>query len=264
MNIFKKSTEPISLVATPLLLGYDKYPSRSRSCHYCNHKCAKVANVKLRLPTGGDVVIELGEDCYNKFIGKKHRKSRGKTGTREFLVKCSICNRVNLNSRSKYNNIPSTDENSKNWLISPFICDVCDRESEPLVGLTEQFQLKLKQSHIDICKRFGKVKNPIDGRTFNVISEKYADSNFNVSKLSSILALLVNVNKYENNKTLLIKFVLYFGCRNIQKNDDTIIIDLMFLPKILMEWFLGLGDVDIFTHIGGMCLISDDSDSDED
>lgn len=262
MNIFNKSNEPIALIAQPYLLGYDKYPSRSRSCHYCNHKCATVANVRLKT-SASNVVVELGVDCFNKFMGKKHRKCTERIGTRGFLVKCSICNRVNLNSRSKYNNIPSTDTNSKDWLINPFICDVCDRENEPLVGLTEQFQLKLNQSHIAICKRFGKTKNPIDGQTFNIISQKYADSNFNKNTLKTILLLLENQEQFENNKTLLIKFVLYFGSRNILKNDDTIIIDLMFLPKILMKWFLRLGDVDIFTHIGGMCFITD-SDSDVD
>ena len=263
MNIFKKTNEPISLTATPQFLGYDKYPSRSRACHYCNHKCATVANVRLRLPSGDTTIVELGDDCYKKFMGKKHRKCSGRTGTRGFLVKCSICNRLNLHNRSKYNSKPSTERNSVDWVISPYICDVCDRENEPLVGLIEKFQLKLNQHHIDICKRFGKTKNPIDGKTFNTISQQYTDSNFDKNTLKMILLLLENIENFENNKQLLIKFVLYFGCRNILKNDDSCIIDLQFLPRILMKWFLALSEVDIFTHIGGVCFITD-SDSDED
>lgn len=260
-HIFKKSDTPVALLAEPFLIGYDNYPSRCRSCHYCNHKCAKVANVRLKLPDNTDVVVELGKDCFDKFMGKKHRKCREKTGTRGFFVKCSICNRVNLNNRTKYNHKLTTEENSRDWLINPYICDVCDRHREPLVKLTEQFQLKLKQTHIEACKRFGKIKNLIDGNTFNVISEKYVASNFNKTQLRTILALLNNIGKYKNNETMLIKFILYFGTRNIQKNDESIIIDLMFLPKILMEWFLGLGELDIFANIGGVCLISE-SDSD--
>ena len=255
---------PVELVSEAVVVKTKKYPNRSRKCVACNHACAKVYIIKLSTKDG-EYSHEFGEDCMKTFLGKKSKKNKRNTdgiNTRQFTVICSNtnCTNMNLKSRCRFNNIHSTRHNCQDWFINPYVCDSCDRVNNPRVNILIDRQADIENNYIKICNRFGKNINPIDNSTFYVQYINYTNSNFNIKNINPIMLLLENVKKYPNNSILLHKFILYYISKS--RDDEKKYISLQFLPRKLVNWWLGTDYNYILRDILGIkkCIISDDED----
>ena len=254
----------VELVGDVEFVRLKKYPNRCRTCVACNHKCAKVQIIKLTTKLG-NFNVEFGEDCLKRFLGKKSKKIERETDgviRRQYTVICSNkeCKNMNLHSRCRFNNNRTTFKNSQDWFIQPYICDSCDKISNPDVSVVLDRQYDIEQHYLKIVKRFGKNLNPIDNRTFKSITISYIDSNFRKSSISSIMLLLDNIKKYPNNDILLHKFILYYI--NKSREDKSQYNSLQFLPKTLLTWWIRQDYDYIVNSVLGVkkCLILDDCD----
>ena len=252
----------VELVSDVVVVKTKKYPNRSRTCVACHHKCAKVDIVQLNTKQG-EFLLEFGEDCLKRFLGKKSKKTSRNTdgyNSRQFTVICSNddCSNMNLKSRSRFNNVHSTRENSIHWFINPYLCCSCDRITNHKVPLLIERQADIEQNYLTTCKRYGKNINPINNDTFNVIYTNYTASNFNILNISSIMILLDNIKKYPNNAIILHKFILYYISKS--RDDDSSYISLQFLPRRLIEWWINEDYNFILYNVLGVkkCLITED------
>jgi hypothetical protein len=254
----------VELVCGAIVVKTKKYPNRSRVCVACNHKCARVDILSLETKNG-TFLLEFGEDCRKRFLGKKSKKTRNNLdgfNKQQYTVVCSNkdCSNMNLKSRCRFNSLFNTRNNSVNWFINPYVCDSCDRITNPNIPILIERQNIIEKNYMHICRRFGKNINPIDNSTFKINYINYVNSNFNINHISSIMLLLDNISKYPMNNILLHKFIVYYigKSRDDKNNYNT----LQFLPRKLINWWIEQDWDFILTEVLGIkkCLIEDDDD----